>query len=45
MAKELKQFSTINALMAGLYDVVFAVNTAKTCGNFGLGCSHALLEK
>ena len=42
MAKELKQFSTINALMAGLYDGVFAVNTAKTCGNFGLGCSHAL---
>lgn len=38
----IKQFSTVNALMSGLYDGVFPVSTVKESGNFGLGCSHAL---
>ncbi|PIT41898.1 alpha-acetolactate decarboxylase [Snodgrassella alvi] len=42
MQKEIRQFSTINALMAGLFDGVFAVGDVKKYGDFGLGCSHAL---
>ncbi|PIT53746.1 alpha-acetolactate decarboxylase [Snodgrassella alvi] len=42
MKKVIVQFSTINALMAGLFDGVFSVEEAKKHGDFGLGCSHAL---
>lgn len=42
MKKAIVQFSTINALMAGLFDGVFSVGEAKKYGDFGLGCSHAL---
>ncbi|PIT22360.1 alpha-acetolactate decarboxylase [Snodgrassella communis] len=42
MKKVIVQFSSINALMAGLFDGVFSVGEVKEYGDFGLGCSHAL---
>lgn len=41
MSKPITQFSTVNALMSGLYDGVFAVSKVLAAGDFGLGCSHA----
>lgn len=42
MKKEIFQFSTINALMSGVFTGFFDVKTIKACGNFGLGCSEGL---
>ncbi|WP_182418752.1 acetolactate decarboxylase [Bartonella sp. HY038] len=41
MTKAISQFSTVNALMSGLYDGVFSAETILKSGDFGLGCSHA----
>jgi acetolactate decarboxylase len=38
-AKSVTQFSTINALLVGLYDGVFPVREVMKCGHIGLGCS------
>jgi acetolactate decarboxylase len=37
MKKVIVQFSSINALMAGLFDGVFSVGEVKEYGDFGLG--------
>lgn len=42
MKKEIYQFSTINALMSGVFKGFFDVDRVKACGDFGLGCSDGL---
>lgn len=42
MKKEIFQFSSINALMSGVFTGFFDVKTIKGYGNFGLGCSDGL---
>lgn len=42
MKKEIFQFSSINALMSGVFTGFFDVSAIKACGNFGLGCSNGL---
>ncbi|WP_425338838.1 acetolactate decarboxylase [Bartonella tamiae] len=38
----MQQFSTVNALMSGLYDGVFPISHIQKFGDFGLECFHAL---
>lgn len=42
MKKEIYQFSTINALMSGVFKGSFEIGAIKEKGNFGLGCSDGL---
>ncbi|WP_080717753.1 acetolactate decarboxylase [Xenorhabdus bovienii] len=38
----IKQYSTIYALMAGVFDRMFTVSETSHDGGFDIGCSHAL---
>ena len=40
--KKMTQFSTMNALLVGLYDGFFSVEELKKAGNLGLGCTCGL---
>lgn len=42
MGKKIYQFSSINALVGGVFDGLFSVYDIKQKGNFGLGCTITL---
>ncbi|PHM37250.1 Alpha-acetolactate decarboxylase [Xenorhabdus mauleonii] len=40
--RTINQYSTIHALMSGVFDGAFAISEISHGGSFGIGCSHAL---